>query len=166
MIINIKPTNYTMAAEKRPIKVIATNKKAKFEYFFLDKYKAGVMLTGTEVKSVKLGRVSMSDAYCYFRMGELWLRNLHIAEYKQGGYNNHEPKRDRKLLLQKRELKKLEIKIKERGLTIIPVEVFISENGFVKVEIALSKGKKAYNKKQSIKEKDLKRDMDRSMRQY
>lgn len=145
------------------IKLIATNKRARFEYFFIDKYKAGIMLQGTEVKSVRLGRVSLSDSYCIFINNELWIRSLHIAEYKQGGIYNHELKRDRKLLLRKKELNKLQVKIKEKGLTIIPVAVFINERGFVKIEIALSKGKKAYDKRDSIKQKDQRRDLERSL---
>ncbi|HRI29004.1 MAG TPA: SsrA-binding protein SmpB [Chitinophagales bacterium] len=143
--------------------VVANNKRANFEYFLLEKYDAGIVLTGTEVKSCKTGKVSMSDAYCYFSKGELWLKHMHIAEYKQGGVYNHQPKRDRKLLLKRRELRKLEAKIKERGLTLVPTLVFITENGLVKVEVALAKGKKAFNKKDSIKEKDMRRDLDRSM---
>lgn len=143
--------------------VVANNKRANFEYFLIDKYDAGVVLTGTEVKACKTGKVSMSDAYCYFNKGELWMKNLHIAEYKQGGIYNHEPKRERKLLLRKRELRKLEAKMKERGFTVVPTQVFISIKGLIKVEIALAKGKKEFHKKDSIKEKDMRRDMDRSL---
>jgi SsrA-binding protein len=145
----------------KSIKVIASNRKAYHEYFFIDRYKAGVALVGTEVKSARGGRINMSDAFCLFKDGELWLRNMHIAEYPQGGLTNHLPKHDRKLLLQKRELRRLEAKIKERGLTIVPVEVFINERDMIKVEIALAKGKKAYDKRDSIKDRDLNRDMNR-----
>lgn len=150
------------AKQNEPV-VVANNKRANFEYFLLEKYDAGIVLTGTEVKACKTGKVSMSDAYCYFSSGELMLKHLHIAEYKQGGVYNHEPKRERKLLLKKRELRKLEAKMKERGYTIVPTLVFINSKGLVKVEIALAKGKKTFNKKESIKEKDLRRDLDRHL---
>lgn len=143
---------------------LASNRKARFQYFFLDKYKAGIMLMGTEVKSAKNNGISMSDAYCVFKNNELWVRHLHIAPYKQGGVYNHEMKRPRKLLLQRRELRKLQAKLKERGLTIVPTEVFVDERGLIKIEIALAKGKKAFNKKDSIREKDMKRSMDRELR--
>jgi SsrA-binding protein len=155
-----------MSDKTREIQVVSTNKKAYFQYEIVTKYKAGIVLTGTEVKSVRAGRVSMSDSYCLFLSGELWLRSMHIAEYQEGGLNNHVPKHDRKLLLNKRELRKLEAKTKERGFTIIPVEVFLNEKNMVKVEIALVRGKKLFSKKNTIKERDLKRDMDRSMRNY
>ena len=124
------------------------------------------MLCGTEVKSVRAGRVSLSDAYCYLKHGEIWLKNLHIAEYKMGGNNNHEMKRERKLLLTKREIKRIETKLKERGLTLIPIEIFINARNFVKVEIALAKGKKFYDKRDSIKQKDQRRDMDRMRKDF
>lgn len=145
----------------KPIKVVASNRRAYYEYSFIDRFKAGMVLVGTEVKSVRGGKVNMSDAYCIFKDGELWLRNMHIAEYAQGGLTNHLPKHDRKLLLQKRELRRLEAKIKERGLTIVPIEVFINERDRIKIEVALAKGKKAYDKRDSIKERDVKREMDR-----
>ena len=155
-----------MSDKKREIKVLGNNKKAYFQYEIVDKYKAGIVLTGTEVKSVRSGRLSLSDSYCVFLSGELWLRSMHIAEYQEGGLNNHVPRHDRKLLLTKRELRKLEAKTKERGFTIIPVKVFLNEKNLVKIEVALVKGKKTFNKKNSIKERDIKRDMDRSVRDY
>ncbi|MEZ4887107.1 MAG: SsrA-binding protein SmpB [Chitinophagales bacterium] len=145
------------------IKIVVNNKKASYEYFFLNKYKAGVVLTGTEVKSIRLGKVSMSDAYCYFKDGELWLKNVHIAEYGNAGNFNHFPKRDRKLLLKKRELKKLLAKLKEKGLTVIPTMIFFNDRQLIKVEVALAKGKKSYDKKDTIREKDAKRDLARTM---
>lgn len=154
-------SNNTPSKAPKPIKVVAGNRRAYHEYFFIDRYKAGIVLSGTEVKSVRLGKVNMSDAYCVFKDDELWLRHMHIAEYPQGGLTNHIPKHDRKLLLQKRELRRLQAKIKERGLTIVPVELFINERDCIKIEIALAKGKKAYDKRDSIKERDIKRDMDR-----
>jgi SsrA-binding protein len=144
-------------------KVHIVNKKAGFEFELLEKYTAGIMLTGTEIKSVREGKVNMSDAFCSFTAGELFVRNMHISEYHLGTHYNHEPKRPRKLLLQKRELKKLLTKVKERGLTIVPVRLFIADTGYAKIEIALARGKKVHDKRDSIKEKDLKRDMARSM---
>jgi len=129
------------------------NKKANFNYIFIEKEIAGIVLVGTEVKSIRLNKISFTDSYCYFKNNELWLKNLHISEYKEGTYNNHEPKRDRKLLLKKQQILKLQKKVNEDGLTIIPTEIFF-KNGIVKVEIALSKGKKIYDKRESIKKKD------------
>jgi SsrA-binding protein len=134
------------------------NKKAKFEYAYIEEYSAGMVLTGTEIKSIRQGKVSMSDAYCIFNSGELFVKNLNIAKYEMGTHYNHEPLRDRKLLLNKRELKKLNSKLTDKGLTIVPTRLFINESGFVKLEIALAKGKKLYDKRESIKEKDISRD--------
>ncbi len=159
----MRDTNAKPRKEKE-IRIIATNRKAHYEYFLTQRHKAGIMLTGTEVKSVRAGKVNMSDAFCYFKYGELWLKNLHIAEYKFGGTQNHIAKGERKLLLKKRELQKLEAKMKEKGTTIVPVEIFISERDLIKVEIALGKGKKHYDKRNSIKDRDMKRDMKRFLK--
>lgn len=140
------------------------NRKATHEYHFIQLFEAGIQLTGTEVKSIREGQANLSDAYCLFDNGELWLRNMHISEYKQGAQQNHDPKRTRKLLLNRAELKKLERKANEKGMAIIPYRVYFSEKGMIKLEIALAAGKKAYDKRESIKEKDQKRDLDRSMR--
>lgn len=137
------------------------NRKAKFNYEFLESYKAGMVLTGTEIKSVKEGKVNLGDSFCYFRQGELWLKNLHISEYKNGSYANHEPLRLRKLLLTKKEMRKLEGKIKEKGLTIIPYKIFFSERGLAKIEIVLAKGKKSFDKRESIKERDTAKEIQR-----
>ena len=134
------------------------NKKASFEYHFLSSYKAGIMLTGTEVKSIREGKASLNDAFCIFMNDELWIKNLHISEYKQGSYNNHEPKRLRKLLLNKSELYKIQSKIKEKGITIIPIQIFFNERGIAKIEIALAKGKKMFDKREDIKKKDVERE--------
>jgi len=142
-------------------KIEIVNKKAKFEYHFLQSFEAGIVLTGTEVKSIKAGNANLNDAYCYLDNGELILKSLFIAEYKYGNIHNHESRRDRKLLLRKQELKKLNRRVREKGLTIIPYKIYMSERGFIKIEIALAQGKKAYDKRHSIKEKDLKRDMAR-----
>jgi SsrA-binding protein len=138
------------------------NRKAYHEYFLLEKYVAGIQLTGTEIKSIRTGKVSLAEGYCTFKKNELFVINLHIAEYKFGTHYNHEPKRDRKLLLTKRELKKLATKTKEKGFTIIPTVLFINDNGLAKLEIAVAKGKKLYDKRESLKTKDSKRDMDRN----
>ncbi|MBF9254947.1 SsrA-binding protein SmpB [Pontibacter sp. 172403-2] len=153
-----------MAKEKDRIQkfVNIVNRKASFEYQFLDKYTAGIMLKGTEIKSIREGKVNMQDGYCVFQNGELWLHNLHIATYTEGTHYNHEPMRTRKLLLNKKELRRLEGKAEEQGVTIIPTRVFINDRGFAKVEIALARGKKLYDKRQDIKEKDVQREMDRS----
>lgn len=137
------------------------NRKAKFNYEFLESYKAGMVLTGTEIKSVKEGKVNLGDSFCYFRQGELWLKNLHISEYKNGSYANHDPLRLRKLLLTKKEMSKLEGKIKEKGLTIIPYKIFFSERGLAKIEIVLAKGKKSFDKRESIKERDTQKEIQR-----
>ncbi|MBR9999930.1 MAG: SsrA-binding protein SmpB [Cyclobacteriaceae bacterium] len=137
------------------------NKKASFEYNFIDKYIAGIALTGSEIKSVRLGKVNLQDAYCMFFNDELYVRELHISPYTMAKEINHEPKRERKLLLTKRELRKLDTKNKEKGLTIIPIRIFLNDRGLAKLEIALAKGKKIYDKREDIKEKDMKRELDR-----
>ena len=138
------------------------NKKAAFEYHFIETYTAGIMLTGTEVKSIREGKANLSDSYCVMQNGELWVKNLHISEYKEGSYNNHEPKRQRKLLLNKKELAKIQSKLKDKGTTIIPVQLFFNERGFAKLDIAIAKGKKLFDKRESIKEKDVRRQMQRT----
>ncbi|WP_321437689.1 SsrA-binding protein [uncultured Bacteroides sp.] len=137
------------------------NKRATFDYELVDTFTAGIVLTGTEIKSIRMGKASLVDTFCFFARQELWVKNMHIAEYFYGSYNNHVARRDRKLLLSKKELKKLERATKETGFTIIPVRMFINEKGLAKVVIALAKGKKQYDKRQSLREKDDKRDMDR-----
>ena len=135
------------------------NKKASFEYAFLEKYSAGIQLTGTEIKSVRDGKVNFTDSFCVIQEGEIFIKNLHIAQYTEGSYNNHEPKRTRKLLLTKKEIRKLTVKMKEKGLTIVPLRMFINERGYAKLDIALAKGKKSYDKRQDLKEKDIQRAM-------
>ena len=137
------------------------NRKASFEYEFLEKFTAGIVLKGTEIKSVREGKVSLQESYCYFHNGELFIKGMHIAPYEQANIFNHDPLRDRKLLLKKRELRKLETALNEKGLTIVPTRLFISDKGHAKVNIALAKGKKIHDKRESIKQKDLKREMDR-----
>lgn len=137
------------------------NRKAEFEYFLQTKYTAGLVLTGTEIKSIRAGKANLTDAYCLFENNELWIRGLHISEYLQGSYNNHEPKRDRKLLLTKRELRKLQSKLNDKGTTIIPTLLFVNEKGYAKIDIYLARGKKMYDKRDSIKEKDVRRASER-----
>lgn len=141
------------------------NKKARFEYHIEEKYEAGIKLLGTEIKSIRDGKASLVESYCYFNDGELYIKNMHIAEYSHGNINNHEPLRERKLLLHKRELEKLQKNMEKGGnSTIVPLRLFLNDRGFAKVEIALATGKKLYDKRNSIKEKDIKREMDRKLK--
>jgi len=141
--------------------IVIKNKKAHHENFLLQEVTAGIQLTGTEIKSIRDGKASIVDAYCTFTGNELYVRNMHISEYFQGTYNNHDPKRDRKLLLSRRELNKLLVKVKEKGLTIIPTVLFINERGLAKLTIALAKGKHSYDKRDTLKQKDIQREIDR-----
>ena len=140
------------------------NKKASFEYYFVQTFRAGLVLYGTEIKSIREGKVNLSDSYCLFSKGELWVHDMHISEYRFGSYYNHQAKRNRKLLLKKNELRKLENKSKEKGFTIIPTLLFVDERGFAKLEIALCKGKHSYDKRESIKLKDNKRELERALK--
>ena len=142
------------------------NRKATFEYEILSKFIAGISLLGTEIKSIRNNKANISDAYCIFNNNELYVKNLHISEYPNSGYVNHEPKRDKKLLLNKQELQKLHTKVKEKGNSIVPLRLFINEKNKAKIEIALAKGKKIYDKRESIREKDLKRELDRKTKTY
>jgi len=137
------------------------NRRASFDYAFLERYTAGIVLKGTEMKSVRAGKVSLADGFCFFKNGELFIRNIHINEYEKGSYNNHQPLRERKLLLNKSELQKLEKKLTDKGLAIVPIRMFISESGYAKLEIALAKGKKSFDKRQDIKKKDIERETER-----
>jgi SsrA-binding protein len=141
--------------------IVIRNKKASHDYEFLEKYVAGIRLTGTEIKSIRLGKAALTDSFCLFHDGELYLKGMHIAEYYWGNLNNHDPLRERKLLLTKRELRKIERKVKESGNTIIAIRVFLNDRGLAKVEIALARGKREYDKRQTIKKKDLEREMER-----
>jgi SsrA-binding protein len=146
--------------------IVIKNKRAEFDYEFLDKYTAGIVLFGTEIKSIRAGKASLVDSYCYFIGNELYIRGLHISEYWWGNLNNHDPKRERKLLLTRKELNKLNKKIKEKGLTVIASKLYIAENGYAKLVIGLARGKKSYDKRESIKEKDIKRDLKRAERNF
>ncbi len=145
----------------KPANINIKNKRASFDYEFIDTFTAGIVLTGTEIKSIRLGKASLVDTYCYFINHELWVKNMHITEYFYGSYNNHVARRERKLLLERKELRKLEDASKNPGITIVPVRLFINDKGLAKVVIALAKGKKEYDKRQSIREKDDRREMDR-----
>lgn len=140
------------------------NKKASFEYYFVQTFRAGLVLYGTEIKSIREGKVNLSDSYCLFSKGELWVHDMHISEYRFGSYYNHQAKRTRKLLLKKNELRKLENKSKEKGFTIIPTLLFVDERGYAKLEIALCKGKHSYDKRETIKLKDNKRELERALK--
>ena len=142
-------------------KVQIKNKKAGFEYFLIERLVAGMVLTGTEIKSIRAAKASINEAYCGFSGKELYVKNMHIAEYDYGTYNNHEPRRDRKLLLTARELRKLRTRLDEKGFTLVPTLLFINEKGFAKLEIALAKGKKLYDKRETTKKKDVQRELDR-----
>lgn len=137
------------------------NRRATFDYEIIETYTAGIVLTGTEIKSIRLGKASIVDTFCYFANGELWVKNMHISEYFYGSYNNHQVRRDRKLLLSKKELAKLTRGTRETGNTIVPLKMFISGKGLAKLDIALARGKKQYDKRESLKEKDARREVDR-----
>lgn len=141
--------------------IVIKNKKASHDYEFIEKYIAGIILSGTEIKSIRLGKATLADSYCFYNNGELFIKGMHIAEYWWGNLNNHDPLRERKLLLTSRELRKIERKIKESGLTIIVIKVFINNRGLAKAEIAISRGKKEYDKRETLKRKDASREMDR-----
>ena len=145
-------------------KIIIKNKKASFNYELTDFFTAGIVLTGTEIKSIRLGKVSLTDSYCLIEKGELWSKGIQISEYFFGTYNNHIPRRDRKLLLTKKELHKISRLTKETGFTIVPTKMFINEKGLAKLDIAIAKGKKAWDKRESIKEREDKREMDRQFK--
>lgn len=142
------------------------NRKAKFEYEFLDTFIAGIKLAGTEIKSIREGKASIAESFCEFKDGELFVINMTVQEYSHATYFNHNPKTERKLLLKRRELRKLEKEVKNSGLTIIPLRVFINERGFAKMEIALARGKKLYDKREVIKERETKRNLDRIKKIY
>ena len=147
--------------EKKP-RIEIRNKKAGFEYEFLENYTAGIVLNGTEIKSIRAGKASLVDAYCYFVNGELFVKNMNVAEYWWGSaFSRQDPKRDRKLLLTRRELRKLQRAVKEKGLTIVATKLFVADNGYAKLNISLARGKREFDKRESIKEKDMRRDMDR-----
>ena len=150
--------------KKSPVNI--KNKKASFEYFFIETFTAGIVLTGTEIKSIRLGKASLVDTYCTIINGELWVKGMSVSPYFYGSYNDHELRRDRKLLLTKREIAKLALATKQTGYTIVPLLVFIDQNGRAKMDIALCKGKKEFDKRQTLKEKEDRREMDRAMKTF
>lgn len=148
--------------EKKKTRIDIRNKKAGFEFELLESFTAGIVLSGTEIKSIREGKASLVDSYCYFVNGELFVKNMNVAQYWWGSaFSRQDPKRDRKLLLTKRELRKLQRAVKEKGLTIVATRLFISENGYAKLNVALARGKREFDKRESIKEKDMRRDSDR-----
>ena len=150
--------------KKSPVNI--RNRKASFEYFFIETFTAGLVLTGTEIKSIRAGKASLVDSYCLIVNGEMWVRGMSVSPYFYGSYNNHEQKRDRKLLLTRHEIQRLHSATKQTGYTIVPLLVFIDEKGRAKMDIALCKGKKAFDKRQTMKEKEDRREMDRAMKLY
>ena len=152
--------------DKKVNNINIKNKRATFDYIITDTYTAGIVLTGTEIKSIRLQRASLVDTYCTFIADELWVKNMHVAEYFYGSYNNHSARRDRKLLLDRKELRKLRQAVKNPGFTIVPTRLFINEKGLAKLAIALARGKHEYDKRESIKERDDKREMDRIRRNF
>ncbi|WP_443702647.1 SsrA-binding protein SmpB [Prevotella sp.] len=150
--------------KKSPVNI--RNKKASFEYFFVDTFTAGIVLTGTEIKSIRMGKASLVDTFCYINNGEIWVKGMNISPYFYGSYNNHESKRDRKLLLNKREIKNLQEATKQVGFTIVPTLLFIDGHGRAKLDIALCRGKKEFDKRQTLKEKEDRREMDRVRKRF
>lgn len=150
--------------KKSPVSI--RNKKASFEYFFVDTYTAGIVLTGTEIKSIRMGKASLVDTFCYIHNGEIWVKGMNISPYFYGSYNNHESKRDRKLLLNKKEIHNLQEDTKQVGFTIIPKLLFIDDHGRAKLDIALCRGKKEFDKRQTLKEKEDRREMDRARKRF
>lgn len=150
--------------KKSPVQI--RNKKASFEFFFIDTYTAGIVLTGTEIKSIRMGKASLVDAFCYINNGEIWVKGMNVSPYFYGSYNNHEAKRDRKLLLNKREIYRLQEATKQVGYTIVPTLIFIDKHGRAKIDIVLAKGKKEFDKRQTLKEKEDRREMDRAIKHY
>ena len=150
--------------KKSPVQI--RNKKAAFDYYFVDEYTAGIVLTGTEIKSIRLGKASLVDSFCYISNGEVWVKGMNVSPYFYGSYANHEAKRDRKLLLNRREIRKLQEATKQPGFTIVPTLVFLNEKGRAKMDIALARGKKEYDKRQTLKEKEDRREMDRAKKRY
>lgn len=149
-----------------PKKISIKNKRAAFDFLLMDKYTAGIVLTGTEIKSIRAGKASLVDTFCFINNGEVWVKNMYIAEYDYGSYNNHSARRDRKLLLNRKEIRKLQQDMKNPGFTLVPTLMFIDGNGRAKLDIHLCRGKKEYDKRQTLKEKEDRREMDRQFKKY
>ena len=156
-----------MAEKKTKVKSInIKNKRASFDYLLLDKYTAGIALTGTEIKSIRNGKASLVDTFCYINNGEVWVKNMYVAEYSYGSYNNHSARRDRKLLLSRKEIRKLQQDLKSPGFTLVPTLLFKKKKGLAKLDIYLCRGKKEFDKRQTLKEKEDRREMDRQFKKY
>ena len=156
-----------MAEKKNKTKSInIKNKRASFDFLILEKYKAVIVLTGTEIKSIRAGKASLVDTFCFIHNGEVWVKNMYVAEYSYGSYNNHAARRDRKLLLNRKEIRKLQQEMKSPGFTLVPTLLFIDENGRAKVDVYLCRGKKEYDKRQTLKEKEDRREIDRQVKRY
>ena len=158
----VRPSKITIMADYKNVNI--RNKRATFDYEIIEEYIAGIVLVGTEIKSLRLGKASLVDSYCYFERNELWIRNVNIAEYTWGTCNNHVPKRDRKLLLNRKELNKLQRSLQDRGLTVVGLRIFLNDRGLAKVAIGLARGRKSYDKREYLKETDAKREMDKAMK--
>lgn len=150
----------------KKVNINIKNKRAEFDFHIVDKYMAGIVLTGTEIKSIRVGKAGLVDTYCYIHNGEIWVKNMYVAEYERGSYNNHLPRRDRKLLLNKKEIRNLQQETKNPGFTIVPLRLFINEDGRAKLDIALCRGKKEYDKRATLKEKQDRKDMDRFIKNF
>ncbi|MCM1108488.1 MAG: SsrA-binding protein SmpB [Clostridium sp.] len=156
-----------MAEKKVKIKTVnIKNRRASFDYLLMDKYTAGIVLTGTEIKSIRAGKASLVDTFCFIHNGEVWVKNMYVAEYSYGSYNNHAARRDRKLLLNRREIQKIQQATKTPGYTLVPTLLFIDENGRAKLDVYLCRGKKEYDKRETLKEKQDRREMDRQIKRY
>ena len=155
-----------MAKTMKTGEVQIKNRRAEFDYLIVDRYVAGIVLTGTEVKSIRAGKASLVDTFCYIHDGEVWVKNMYVAEYARGSWGNHAVRRDRKLLLQKKEIRQLSADTEAPGFTLVPLKLFVDENGRVKMQVGLCRGKKEYDKRQSLREKDDRREMDRVMKRY
>lgn len=156
-----------MAEKKVKVKTVnIKNKRASFDYLLMDKFTAGIVLTGTEIKSIRAGKASLVDTFCFIHNGEVWVKNMYVAEYSYGSYNNHTARRDRKLLLNRREIQKMQQATKTPGFTIVPTLLFIDENGRAKLDVHLCRGKKEYDKRETLKEKQDRREMDRQIKRY
>lgn len=158
----VRLSKITIMADYKNVNI--RNKRATFDYEIIEEYIAGIVLVGTEIKSLRLGKASLVDSYCYFERNELWIRNVNIAEYTWGTCNNHVPKRDRKLLLNRKELNKLQRSLQDRGLTVVGLRIFLNDRGLAKVAIGLARGRKSYDKREYLKENDAKREMDKAMK--
>lgn len=154
------------AANPKPARIRIKNRRAEFDYLVIDKYTTGLVLTGTEIKSIRAGKAGLVDTFCYIHNGEMWVKNMYVAEYERGSYNNHATRRDRKLLLHKKEIRVLQDATRSPGFTLVPLDLFIDENGRAKLHVGLCRGKKEYDKRAALREKADRREMDRAMKNH